>query len=53
MVSGGGEARGVVVEAAIEHRRAMCELALEHVRGGVVEAHFGVPGGDEQMVAVV
>jgi hypothetical protein len=53
VVRGGGEARGVVVEAAVEHGRAVRELALEHVGGGVVEAHLGVPRRDEQVVAVV
>ena len=53
MIRGGGEAGRVVVEAAVEHGRAVRELALKHIGGRVVQAHLGVPRRHQQVIAVV
>lgn len=41
------------MEAAVENGTAVHELAFKHVRTGIVETNALVPGGNEEVVAVI
>lgn len=41
------------MKAAIQHGDAMPDLPLQHVRASIIQPDTLVPGGDEEVVAVV